>query len=291
MDLKFVSLPAFVVAATALAASPAFAQRRGGESHANHHSQNRGAAEHAHPRAQAPRPAPTPRVQQAPRMQQAPRYQQAPRVQGRVVPRAEATPRYYSGGVAVPHTSPRSNSYYGHGNYGYGNYGYGNYGYRNYGYGNYGYGNRYYGGRYHVTPWRGWYGYAPFHPYYFRPHFSVGFGVYLGYPVPYYAYPYPVPVYGYGAPYGEVSVGPNNSAYGGVALQIGPNDAVAGAAVYVDGTYAGVVSDFDGTRQPLTLTQGTHHIEIDLNGFQPLAFDATVQPGMVTPYQGSLQPY
>ena len=52
-----------------------------------------------------------------------------------------------------------------------------------------------------------------------------------------------------------------------------------------------VVSDFDGTRQPLTLTPGTHHIEIDQNGFQPLAFDVTVQPGMVTPYQGELQPY
>jgi hypothetical protein len=284
MDLKFVSLPAFALAATTIAATPAFAQRHGGEPHANHHSENRRAPEHAQRRAQAPRPAPAPRVERAPRMQQAPRvqqapryqqvprYQQAPRAEGRVVPRANATPRYYGGGVAVPRTTPRYNSYYGHGNYGYGN-------------------RYYYGGRYYATPWHGWYGYAPFHPYYFRPHFSIGFGVYVGYPVPYYAYPYPVPVYGYGAPYGEVSVGPNNSAYGGVALQISPNDAVDDAAVYVDGTYAGIVSDFDGTHQPLTLTQGTHHLEIDHNGFQPLTFDVTVQPGMVTPYQGSLQPY
>jgi len=208
-----------------------------------------------------------------------PRYQQAPRVAGRVVPRAQATPRYYGGGVAVPRTAPRYNSPYA----------YGNYGHRNYG--NYGYGNHYYyGGGYHATPWHGWYGYAPYHPYYFRPHFSLGFGIYIGYPVPYYAYPYPVPVYGYNAPPTEVRVGPNNPAYGGVALQIGPNDAIDDAAVYVDGTYAGIVSDFDGSRQPLTLAQGTHHIEIDHNGFQPLVFDVTVQPGMVTPYQGSLQP-
>jgi hypothetical protein len=211
-------------------------------------------------------------MQPMPRMQQAPqRVVPAPRVEGRAVPRAETTPRSYGGGgYAVPRTSPRYSPYYGNS------------------YGNSYYGNRYYyGGRYYGAPWHGWYGYAPFHPYYFRPHYSIGFGVYLGYPVPYYAYPYSVPVYGYGAPYGEVSVGPNNAAYGGVALQITPND----AAVYVDGTYAGIVSDFDGTRQPLTLTPGAHHIEIDQNGFQPLAFDVTVQPGMVTPYQGELQPY
>ena len=262
MDLKFVRLPAFALAAIALAASPAFAERRGGESHGNHHSQNRGGAGHAQRQAQAPR------AQQAPRVQQAPRYQSAPRV----VPRAQVTPRYYGGGGgAVPRTAPRYNSYYGHGNYGYGS-------------------RYYYGGRYYPSPWHGWYGYAPFHPYYFRPHFSIGFGVYMGYAVPYYAYPYPVPVYGYGAPSGEVRVGPTSPAYGGIALQLGPNDAVGDASVYVDGTYAGIVSNFDGTRQPLTLAQGTHHIEIDHDRFQPFAFDVTVQPGMVTPYEGSLQP-
>ena len=259
MDLKFVGLPAFALAATTLAASPAFAERRGGQPRANHHSENRSAANHG------PRRAPAPRVER-PRVQQVTRYPHAPAVQGRVVSRTEARPRYY-GGVAAPRTWPRYNSYPGHVS------------------------RYYYGGRYYANPWHGWYGYAPFHPYYFRPHLRIGFGVYVGYPVPYYVYPYPVPVYGYGAPSGEVRVGPNNPAYGGVALQIGPNDSVDDAAVYVDGTYAGIVSDFDGSRQPLTLAQGTHHIEIDHNGFQPLTFDVTVQPGMVTPYQSSLQPY
>ena len=140
---------------------------------------------------------------------------------------------------------------------------------------------------YSGSPWHGWYGYAPYRPYYFRPHFSLGFGVYLGYPTPFYAYPYPVPVYGAGAPYGDVNVGPTSASYGGVALQFTPSD----AAVYVDGNYVGIVSDFDGSRQPLTLVPGTHHIEITQNGFQPVTFDVTVQPGMVTPYQGALQPY
>jgi hypothetical protein len=279
MDIKFVSIPTVVLAAATLAATPAFAQRRGGESRENHQSEHRAqATERAQPR-QAPATRqeaarPAPRAEQAaPRAQQvAPRAEQAvPRAQQiapRAVPRAEqAAPRAYTGGYAVPRTAPRSNGY--------------SNGYYN---GNH---NYYYNGRYYPAPWHGWYGYAPYHPYYFRPHYSIGFGIYLGYPTPYYAYPYPVPVYGYGAPYNEVTVGPNQASYGGVSLQITPND----AAVYVDGNYAGVAADFDGTRQPLTLVPGTHHIEISQNGFQPLAFDVTVQPGMVTPYQGQLQPY
>jgi hypothetical protein len=282
MDIKFVSIPAVVLAAATLAATPAFAQRRGGEPRENHQSEHREqATERAQPRSapamrqESARPAPraeqvAPRaVQPAPRAEMAaPRAQQVPRA----VPRAEqAAPRAYTGGYAVPRTAPRYNGSYNNGSYN----GY----YNNH--------NYYYSGRYYPAPWHGWYGYAPYHPYYFRPHYSIGFGIYLGYPTPYYAYPYPVPVYGYGAPYNEVAVGPNQASYGGVSLQITPSDAF----VYVDGTYAGVVSDFDGSRQPLTLVPGTHHVEITQNGFQPLAFDVTVQPGMVTPYQGALQPY
>jgi PEGA domain-containing protein len=289
MDLKFVSIPAVVLAATTMAAAPALAQRRGGEPResrqAENRTENRGQAERrssgerAQPRAEAPRPTPAPAPAPAPRAEQRTEQRAEPRREtGRLVepwradrgsvgvPRAQTAPRAYGGAVAVPRTTPRyDNRYYGH--------------YDNHAY--------YYGGRYYPGPWRGYYGYAPYHPYYFRPRFTIGFGIYVGYPVAYYAYPYPVPVYGYGAPYGTVTAGPSNYSYGGVALQITPGD----AAVYVDGTYAGVVADFDGSRQPLTLTAGTHHIEVVQNGFEPWAFDVNVQPGMVIPYQGSLRPY
>jgi hypothetical protein len=139
---------------------------------------------------------------------------------------------------------------------------------------------------YGYRPWYGYRGYEPFRPYYFRPRYSIGLGIYIGYPVAYYSYPYPVPVYGYGAPPAPVYVGPNAS-YGGIALEIRPDDGY----VYVDGQYVGIVRDFDGSRQPLTLTPGPHHIQIDQNGFEPLAFDVTVQPGQVIPYQGDLRPY
>src|SRR5262249_47154272 len=124
-------------------------------------------------------------------------------------------------------------------------------------------------------------------PYVFRPRTRVAFGIFVGYPVPYaYAYPYPVPVYGYAAPVAPVVVGPNSTQYGGVSLDINPPD----ASVYVDGGYAGLVQDFDGTRQTLTLTYGRHRIEVTAPGYEPLTFDVDVIGGQIVPYQGDLQP-
>jgi len=124
-------------------------------------------------------------------------------------------------------------------------------------------------------------------PYAFHPHFSIGFGIWAGYPVPYaYAYPYPVPVYGYGAPSASVAVGPNSTQYGGVALEITPAD----ATVYVDGGYAGLVRDFDGTKQTLTLAAGHHRVEINAPGFEPMSFDVDTVAGQIVPYRGDLQP-
>jgi hypothetical protein len=208
---------------------------------------------------QAPRVQQAPRVEQAPRVQQAPRVEQAPRVDGRVegraVPRGDVRPNY--NGDRRDNYRPDYRPDY-------------RPNYRpSYGYG-YGYGRPVY------------------RPYVFRPRFNIGFGVFVGYPVTYsYAYPYPIPVYGYGAPVAPVIVGPSSPYYGGIALEISPDD----AAVYVDGTYAGIVRDFDGTTRPLTLSGGTHRIQITAPGFEPLSFDVQVQPGQVIPYQGDMQPY
>jgi hypothetical protein len=59
----------------------------------------------------------------------------------------------------------------------------------------------------------------------------------------------------------------------------------------VDGEYVGWVEDFDGTMQPLTLTPGTHRIEIFAPGYQTLVLDVPVRAGEVVPYRGSLRPY
>jgi len=120
-----------------------------------------------------------------------------------------------------------------------------------------------------------------YQPYYsFRPRFSLGFGIYLGYPVgfPSWYDPYVPGAYSYYRP---------GVSYGGVSLDIQPYD----AGVYVDGTYMGIVEDFDSTQPPLTLTAGRHHIDLESQGAQPMSFDITVVPRQVIPYQGTLSRY
>ncbi|HYM23925.1 MAG TPA: PEGA domain-containing protein [Vicinamibacterales bacterium] len=120
------------------------------------------------------------------------------------------------------------------------------------------------------------------HPHFwFRPWLWLGFGIYIGYPVPYpVAYCVPTYVYGDGVIY------PAPDAYGGISLSIVPDD----ASVIVDGSYVGLARDFGPARQPLTLTPGRHHVELEVPGSAPLAFDVDIVAGQVVPYGGRLQP-
>jgi hypothetical protein len=116
----------------------------------------------------------------------------------------------------------------------------------------------YYGGgyypRYRHYPYYPYYGwgwgwggyYAPFVSFYGWYPYSFGFGWYGGYPYyPYYAY----------GPY---------DASASVRVQVTPRE----AEVYVDGYYAGVVDDFDGTFQRLNLVPGSHEVTIYLPGYR-----------------------
>jgi hypothetical protein len=287
-NLKSLITPTALLAAFTFAAAPTFAQERAhgrqGQQASGQQAQPRSQPPHAQaqPQAQAPRPqaGAAPRVetrQEAPRAQQpapaqTPRAQQArpvetPRAQA---PRTIVTPRadnrrYDDHRNEVGRAVPRSNVYAPHSDPRYSP----RYSPRVYA-------PRVYGPR------------SYYRPYVFRPRFSIGFGIYAGYPVPYsYSYPYPIPVYGYGAPRSEVLITPGTTAYGGVALEITPYD----ADVFVDGQYAGKVQDFDGTTQPLTLAAGTHRIEIQAPGYQPMTVDVGIQAGQVIPYRGDLQQY
>jgi hypothetical protein len=292
LKLKSLITPSAMLAAFTLAAAPSFAQERyhGRQNPSGQESSGR-SAERAQPRseaprtqgaaprvesrqetprAQQPRPVETPRAQQ-PRQDQAPRAEsqrqaQAPRVESQQQAQAPRTgsqrqaqsPRVENRRDAVGRAVPRRDVIVPRGSY---------------------------SPRYEAR------GYAPrsyYRPYVFRPRFSIGFGIFAGYPVPYtYSYPYPIDVYGYGAPRAQVMITPGASAYGGVALEITPSD----ADVFVDGEYAGHVEDFDGTTQPLTLTAGTHRIEVRAPGYEPMVVDIGVQPGQVIPYRGDLRPY
>lgn len=110
---------------------------------------------------------------------------------------------------------------------------------------------------------------------------SIGFsnyGYYGAYGSP---YPYYSPYYYGGSPWQ-----PSGYDIGGIRLKIRPRD----AQVYVDGYYAGLVDDFDGTFQSLRLDQGGHKIEIHMPGYEDLELDVHVQAGKTITLQEDLRP-
>ena len=113
----------------------------------------------------------------------------------------------------------------------------------------------YYGGFY---PW----GYA-----------GLGFG---GYVSGYYSY------------YAPGSDGGSSKASGYEEGRLRLNVKPKKAEVYVDGGYAGLVDDFDSSWQALHLDAGPHHIEMRLDGYEPLAIDVQIEPGKKITYKGTL---
>ena len=140
----------------------------------------------------------------------------------------------------------------------------------------------------------------------FRPRFGLGFGLFVGYPVPYpwdyvapypyYDYPYYDDSYNGGAPdvpdtgtAGTVNPVPSadeSRDYGGISLDITPGD----ATVRVDDTIVGTAQNFSPSEAPLTLTSGVHHVVIGKPGYHSMTFESEITAGQVLPYQGTLQP-
>ena len=91
--------------------------------------------------------------------------------------------------------------------------------------------------------------------------------------------------YWYGWPYyyGDYSIAPYA---GGIRLDVKPSD----GEVFVDGNYAGRVSEFDGAFQSLDLTPGAHQIEVRTPGYQPLSFTTYIQPDHTVHYKARLVP-
>ena len=94
-----------------------------------------------------------------------------------------------------------------------------------------------------------------------------------GYYHPYYMgyqqwYPYP----GFGVPFGGGFY--PGSPYASVRLQVSQRDAV----VYVDGYVAGIVDDYDGTFQRLSLIPGQHEIAVHLPGYRTLRLNVYLSP-------------
>ena len=107
------------------------------------------------------------------------------------------------------------------------------------------------GGSANAQPWRGRVFYGP-RAHIYTPFYDPFWGYY-----PYAGYPYVA-----GGSYGEVRT------------QVAPKD----AQVYVDGFYAGVVSDFDGAFKRLHLTPGGHVVTFYLQGYRTVTQNVYVRP-------------
>lgn len=109
----------------------------------------------------------------------------------------------------------------------------------------------------------------PYRPYVYRPSWSIG--VYYG-SGGYYPYGY-TPDYYFDPIPGHY--------YGGLRITGAPRE----ARVFADGYFVGIVDDFDGIFQHLNLEAGPHHIEIQADGYAPVAFDVNVRPGQTITFR------
>lgn len=271
--------------ALALGVAPANAQhRRNGGGQERQGGERQGGQERRQERqGGAPQQQAQPRQERQERRAQQAQPRQEQQQPQRAIPREEYNRRNSPRNDGPRYNAPRNDRRDYRPNYG-GSYNRGRY-----------YGPRYVGPRFSVAPRRF------YRPYYvFRPRFSIGFGIWAGFPVTYYdpyyypynAYPYAVAP-GYPPPYqGSVNVQPYASPgqsqgnMGGLSFDITPDT----AEVWVDGTYFGEVGQFTSSSQPLGLPAGRHHIELREPGYEVSSFDVDIIAGQVIPYQGQLQP-
>src|SRR4030095_9485306 len=71
-----------------------------------------------------------------------------------------------------------------------------------------------------------------------------------------------------------------------IRTEVTPKD----AEVYVDGFYAGRVSDFDGALQRLHVAPGGHTITFYLDGFRTLSQDVYARPDSTLRLDENMQP-
>ncbi len=118
------------------------------------------------------------------------------------------------------------------------------------------------------------------------PGYGYGFG-YFGYdPFLFGGYYDPNAFIGYGQGYpsgGGYGVGEYRDA-GSLRLKVKP----ANAQVYVDGYYVGLIDNFDGMFQHLSIEAGSHRVEVRAEGYEPVQFDVLVTPGETITYKGEL---
>jgi hypothetical protein len=126
-----------------------------------------------------------------------------------------------------------------------------------------------------------------YRPYYASPYYWYGgfYGGYYSYPFyfnagvgPYAPYSHGYPFYPY---YAWYPYDPGAS----LRVQVTPRE----AEVFVDGSYAGTVDDFDGAFQRLRLIPGEHTVELFLPGRRTLTQAIYLQPGKTVTMRATLE--
>jgi hypothetical protein len=138
------------------------------------------------------------------------------------------------------------------------------------------------GGRYPYYGYRPYYGY-PYYGYRYYPSFYWGVGAYFG---PYYYSPWLYSAYwNYPAYYDAYDDG--YGYWGGSSLKV--NVEPKTAEVYVDGYFAGIVDQFDGIFQSLSIEPGEHEITIYQEGFRSMRQRLYLSPGATLRIKGALE--
>jgi hypothetical protein len=136
--------------------------------------------------------------------------------------------------------------------------------------------------------------YSPYYPWgFWGPGYGYGLG-YLFYDPWYgggygwgdpYGYGYGGYGYGGGGGGGGYAVSQSYRDSGSLRLKIDPKQ----AQVYIDGYYVGIVDNFDGAFQKLSLDSGGHRVELKAEGFEPISFEVLITPGETVTYKGELK--
>jgi hypothetical protein len=116
----------------------------------------------------------------------------------------------------------------------------------------------------------------------------VGGGYWGGYGYPYGGYwgGYWGPYGGWGGYWGPYGYPGYYDTSGELRLEVTPKE----AQVYVDGYFAGIVDDFDGTFQRLRVMPGGHELVVYLKGYQPLKQKLYLGARQGTTIKGKLVP-
>jgi hypothetical protein len=149
-------------------------------------------------------------------------------------------------------------------------------------------------------PYRPGYGQRYYRPYYYRPYYYRPYYYWPSYYWPSYYWPYYWPYYGtsfgfsvgfgypgyyYGGAY-PLYYGGGAQSLGGIRFLVEPKN----AEVYVDGFYAGIVDNFDGTFQKLSLPPGEHKIELYLDGYRTVHQTLYLQPDSTLKVSYKMEP-